>query len=302
MSLNYVTLVLDMEDTQGNPINTGTVVFTPSAQLDAPSDHEVIVPVPVTVNLQFHNSISLLATDNTDTQPSGWVWNAVFKTPGGPGPLTFALPYANGAARYLSDLVPAVSAVSMASYLPLPSGMPQPGSVPVATGGGQNSVWDVAPGGLLATVCYAPVAPVMYTATYPAGVLDADNLTIAFDVPSSGNFYIDVGIDWSLSPTIAFTSVADLFLGVALHGTNAGTLLAPMHSVGGAGAPIPSVAGGYGHHRFYVSGYTPGALQADLCMCMSDITNVSGAFYSGPGNQPIWVDPTAPTLIQAFAA
>lgn len=104
MALNLVPLVLDLYDSLGNPVNTGTVVLAPSAQLSDSGDHALVTLAPVTTRL-FANplpSVRLLATDNAGISPSGWTWTVALRFPGAPPPRSFLLPYSGGAVRYLS--------------------------------------------------------------------------------------------------------------------------------------------------------------------------------------------------------
>jgi hypothetical protein len=158
-----------------------------------------------------------------------------------------------------------------------------------------------APGALLATVQYGPTPQTTYNAVVGTlTALDTANLTISFTVPPSGNFYIDVAMDWGYGTTSGNSAVVDMFLGIALHGALT-TLLSPIQSWYGTDMPNV-VAGGRDLHRYYSTGNTPGPIQADLIMGVSNVSAMSwGAFYASASGV-LSSDPTCPALIQAFAA
>ena len=144
MTLNYVELVLDLYDGQGNLLNAGTASLAPSVQLTDTTDNEVVVQAPVVAVFRFTGvpQVKLLATDNADLSPSGWAWTITFDdVPGSPAAFSFFLPYTGGATQYLSALAPVYSATTMAGYLPLPSGTATSGQVPAASGTGSASAW-----------------------------------------------------------------------------------------------------------------------------------------------------------------
>jgi hypothetical protein len=110
VTLNYVTLILDLYDGSGQPLTQGTVTFTPSAVLTDPAAGLMFTQSPV--QAQFTSAgraapqVSLLATDNAGLSPSGWTWQAMFQgIPGGRASFRFLLPYASGATQYLSSQV-----------------------------------------------------------------------------------------------------------------------------------------------------------------------------------------------------
>jgi hypothetical protein len=109
VTLNYVTLTLDLYDGQGNPVIKGEALFTPTVQLTDTTDHQEIVLAPVPC--VFHGgglpAVKLLATDNTAPLPGGWGWTVSFTgVAGNPAGFTFLLPYASGSAQYLSSQAP----------------------------------------------------------------------------------------------------------------------------------------------------------------------------------------------------
>jgi hypothetical protein len=144
MALNYVTLILDLYDGQGNMVISGTAALVPSAQLTDTTDNQVITQAPVPG--VFHSSgfpnVKLLATDNGALAPAGWGWTVSYSgVPGSPAGFSFFLPFTGGATQYLSSLTPVSSVVTMAAYMPLPSGTPISGQAPIATGAGEASAW-----------------------------------------------------------------------------------------------------------------------------------------------------------------
>jgi hypothetical protein len=114
MSLNYVTLTLDLYDGQGNPVISGEALFTPTAQLTDTTNHELITQaaVPAVFHSAGTPTVKLLATDNGPPAPAGWAWTATFSgVAGNPASFSFFLPYASGSAQNLSAQAP-VSAPS----------------------------------------------------------------------------------------------------------------------------------------------------------------------------------------------
>jgi hypothetical protein len=122
VTLQYVTLTLDLYDGQGNPVTMGTATLTPSAELTDTTDHMRVIKAPVRAIFRPAGTpaVSLLATDNGDPAPSGWVWTASFTgVPGNPPPVSFALPFSGGATQYLSALAPLIPATQFSQYVPL---------------------------------------------------------------------------------------------------------------------------------------------------------------------------------------
>jgi hypothetical protein len=114
MSLQYVTLTLDLYDGQGNAIIAGEALFTPTAQLTDTTNHELIVQsaVPAVFHSAGTPTVKLLATDNGPPAPAGWAWTVTFSgVAGNPASFNFLLPYASGASQNLSAQAP-VSAPS----------------------------------------------------------------------------------------------------------------------------------------------------------------------------------------------
>ena len=145
MTANYVNLTVDVFDGQGHSPLQGAAMFVPTALLTDSTDHQIITQQPVVVSFQgdaLPPAVRLLATDNTGPQPAGWAWSVVFTGfTGAPSGWNFFLPFAGGASQNLSALSPVSSVVTMQAYMPLPTGTPVSGQVPVATGAGEASAW-----------------------------------------------------------------------------------------------------------------------------------------------------------------
>ena len=114
MALNYVTLILDVADGTGAPVNRGLATLVPSVQLKDVADDLLVVQAPV--GGQFAGftfpQVRLLATDNANLAPSGWEWVISFiVVPGNPVSFSFFLPYSAGATQYLSSVAPASGSI-----------------------------------------------------------------------------------------------------------------------------------------------------------------------------------------------
>lgn len=149
MALNYVTLILDAYDVTGAYLTGGAAVIAPNSILVDPTDAEWVPPAQVTTPFSIFAatpSVRLLATDNANITPSGWAYTIQFLgVAGNPAGFSFFLPHSNGATQHLSAIVPAIaSPPALFSYLPLPSGTPQAGQAPIATGAGETTAWGAA--------------------------------------------------------------------------------------------------------------------------------------------------------------
>ena len=157
MSLNYVNLVLDLYDGQGNPVVTGSVVCTPSTTVVDSADHVVVTQKPVPVSL-FGSplpTVQLAATDNPGLLPSQWGWLIQPQFPGAPEGQVYAIPFSGGAQQFLSDLmaaaiVPGPGAESGYAYIPSVSGTPV--AVPPGAGSSVPLVIDLATSQLYAYI------------------------------------------------------------------------------------------------------------------------------------------------------
>jgi hypothetical protein len=204
VTLNYVTLTLDLYDGQGSPVTTGTAFFTPSVQL-TDSGVELVPQVPVRVVFHARGlpTVSLLATDNTAPLPNGWGWSVSFSgVPGNPPPFTFFLPYSAGASQFLSAQAPVSNAVTMQAYMPLPSGTATAGAVPVATGSGSGSAWVQSLEAYnVLNPAYSggadPTGAVLSTAAFAACVTAAHAAKMPVTIPA-GSYKIDATLNWML--------------------------------------------------------------------------------------------------------
>lgn len=162
MTLNTVTLTWNIADL----IDTGLqarITLTPTAVLTDSTDHLVIPEVPRSV-LFVNGTGSLpgiIACDNTQITPAGWAYTIQIVSSSGQtivGPFTAFINYASGATQDLSTLVPVQNATTFQAYLPLPSGTPSSGQVPIATGTGEASAWGTPGSGAFVPLSYLPLA------------------------------------------------------------------------------------------------------------------------------------------------
>lgn len=106
MTLNYVEVVCDVYDGQGNVRARGVGSFAPSQEVKDTADHLLIdpgLPIAAVFHVTGPPSAKLLATDQGNIAPSGWQW--VFTPPAGSGVAAFPfyLP-SSPVTQYLSDL------------------------------------------------------------------------------------------------------------------------------------------------------------------------------------------------------
>lgn len=178
--------------------------------------------------------------------------------------------------------------------------MTYPGTEPVSP---NNPGGQARPLLLLAELAYGPAEQQTYNAnTETVTPLDTVNLaTPPFVVPPEGRVLVDVTADWAYGAGSGLAAATDMFLGLALHGTNGGTLVAALASWCGTTQPS-FVAGGRSTKRYYCAqNLTPGELAVlDLVMGISSTNNISfAAFYAGDGGS-LTSDPTGPVLVQVF--
>jgi hypothetical protein len=272
MTIQYVTVVCDLGDGQGNYLTSGTGYLSPSATLTDSTDHLIAGGTPV-VPVAFKAgttppSVKLIATDNGSILPDGWAWSFTppsvssvaafsFLLPAGPvsftatdaSPCVFttsATSYVNGTSVtlagdslpagftagttyyvtgasgftfqlaatpggealaststgsgsvtttsvYLSALAPVSSGTAFQAYMPLPSGTPSAGQVPVATGSGEASAWGSGGGGsgtvtsvsvesangLAGTVADDTTTPQITLSTTVTGLLKGDGTAVS---------------------------------------------------------------------------------------------------------------------------
>jgi hypothetical protein len=183
MSLNYVTLTLDLYDGQGNPVIAGTASFTPSAVL-TDAGVEIVGQQPVTA--VFHAAalpaVKLLATDNSGPAPSGWTWSVTFSgITGAPASFSFFLPYAGGATQLLSSLIPVSAGATFSDALAQSLRV----QVLRPSGGDDTGAFRAALAALPAVTVNNGVA----STTYPAGTI------YLASAPASAPFKIGVTAD-----------------------------------------------------------------------------------------------------------
>lgn len=176
MSLNYVTLVLDLYDAQGNVVTTGAAAFTPSVTLTDPGVEWIPpAPIPAVFHAGGLPQVRLLATDSSSATPGGWTWGVAFTgVPGNPAPFSFFLPFSGGATQYLSALAQVPAVTPTAAYMPLPAGVASAGNIPIAIGGGEASAWG-SPGA--ASLPLTTLGDLLYENATPALARLAGNIT-----------------------------------------------------------------------------------------------------------------------------
>jgi hypothetical protein len=94
LSANYVSLVLDLFDGEGNQLRGGAALLTPSVALTDAADMQIVPPASAVADFRpgITPSVTLLASDNTGPQPAGWSWGIEAKVPGGLNPWSFYVP------------------------------------------------------------------------------------------------------------------------------------------------------------------------------------------------------------------
>jgi hypothetical protein len=217
MANNYVTLTGNL----GTGAARAMAIFTPSGWLADATNNLLLPPSPVTAILDSTGkfSVSLLATDNGAPQPSGWTWTVEFVGIQAVDEYTFSffLPFSGGATQDISDLAPVQAAAAMAAYMPLPSGTPTAGQVPVATGSGQASAWRAVSGQFLcAPAAYAPSTQTLLTTTSATmvAVSSANVNTGSFVAPPSGSVIVTATAIVQTS-----SSGSQFAFGLCAHGT-----------------------------------------------------------------------------------
>lgn len=237
MSLNTVTLTWDLTDFLQAGVHA-TLALTPNAVLTDGTNHLVIPEVQHSV--QFINGTGslagIIACDNSTILPSGWAYNLTVGVLGQGQILneTVQINFASGATQDLSDLIPLSPAPSLLAYLPLPSGTPTPGYVPVATGTAEGSVWG--PNGTGGSGY--PALPVVSGTPSAGQVLTATSGTAAdWQTPSGGGGGInppagDIG-GTAGAPTVVSTHLSAA-LPVAQGGTGQTTQQAALDALAGA--------------------------------------------------------------------
>jgi hypothetical protein len=237
VSLNTVTLTWDLTDFLQAGVHA-TLALTPNAVLTDSTNHLVIPEVQHSV--QFINGTGslpgIIACDNSTILPSGWAYSLTVSVLGQGQILneTVQINFASGATQDLASLIPLSPAPSLLAYLPLPSGTPTPGYVPVATGTSEGSVWG--PNGTGGSGY--PALPVVSGTPSAGQVLTATSGTAAgWQTPSGGGGGInppagDIG-GTAGAPTVVSTHLSAP-LPVAQGGTGQATQQAALDALAGA--------------------------------------------------------------------
>lgn len=118
--ITTVTVTRTYLDGEGAPLNAN-VAFAPSiVALNHPATDSTIVMEPVVVDADQHGQVTatLIATDDTDTTPTGWTWTVTEWVEGvrlASWPLSVPTTAA-GTGLDLADVAPAVDPVTVVSY------------------------------------------------------------------------------------------------------------------------------------------------------------------------------------------
>lgn len=181
MALSTVTLKWNLTDlVQGG--QTATLVITPSAQMADSTDH-VLVAQPVPRRVVFSGGqgqlAGIIANDNASILPTGTGYTIEVVTSTGAvivPAFTTQLLTANGATQWLDQLAPVSPVTTGYLFLPLPSGAPVAGDVPVVTSSGSEATtWQpVSGGGAVSSVFGRTGAVVATTGDYTATQVGAD--------------------------------------------------------------------------------------------------------------------------------
>lgn len=153
---NSIAVTLNITDASGAPLQDGMAYIFPTAVLTDSSDVLLVSQRPLAVDFNPTTSTQFgpagfpvvnlpLYTDQAGVQPSGWAWQIVFKGDSMPPSQTFSLLTANGAAQNFSALATVQNATTYQAYMPLPTGTPSSGQVPIATGIQEGSAWSPLP-------------------------------------------------------------------------------------------------------------------------------------------------------------
>lgn len=92
-NVSLVTVAATYYQSNGGALATGGVVsFTPNTVLYDGGTSQIIEPVPLYATLvNGHISVSLMATDDTDLAPTGWVYNVVERIDGMASPNAYSI-------------------------------------------------------------------------------------------------------------------------------------------------------------------------------------------------------------------
>jgi hypothetical protein len=142
--MSFQTVTIDWDEADPALAGaTGTITFLLSTPLHDPVGGEDANTVPKTYSFSGSGqSDPLVANDSSGITPTGSYYTITVGTVGA-APYSFQAQIlaANGSTQNLASLVPLSAPPALVSSLPLPSGVPQAGQVPVATGSGESSAW-----------------------------------------------------------------------------------------------------------------------------------------------------------------
>ncbi len=205
MTLSTVTVTWNVEDLGLQPLG-GTVSFQLSAVLTDGSSVIVADTAPLTYNFAGGTGTSepLVANDNVTLSPAGTYYAVTLAVPGS-RPLAFSaqVNHANGATQSLALLYAsqAQPVAQYAQFMPLPSGTPASGQVPVATGTGEASAWSSVSGtgtvtavsvatanGFAGTVANPATTPAVTVKTTVTGLLKGNGTAVS--AAAAGTDYV----------------------------------------------------------------------------------------------------------------
>lgn len=149
MTISKIIVTLDSADDAGALFTRGSVRILLNARTPVPGGSGPLLEVaPARAQFDGHGApvVSLYPNDlltapNDDSSPGTQYRIFYDGCPGNPQPWSFYVLSTNGGAQLLSGLASAPVALPGQMYLPVPSGTPQPGDVPVYAGNG-TLVWQ----------------------------------------------------------------------------------------------------------------------------------------------------------------
>lgn len=297
MTLPSVAIVLNLSDAGGNPITTGSAVFTPTSRILA--GPQELLPAAVTVPLgsgPFPVSAMICPTDLPGAVPTGWAWQVAFPlVPGQPRSYTFLAPAGPVAFTAVSGTPGVVTWTSTSALSSLPngtgvqlSGTSLPGgtasevtyfvtgvagqTLSLATSGGTPIAFTSGGSGTITVASYplAVLPPVTALPALtplmpaPAGIPVAGQVPVATGAGQQAAWQ-DVSGDASLdSPAFTGTPTAPT-PGIGDNSTRIATTAYVETAIGDAENAVPSVFGRVGPIAAQAGDYTAaqvtGALQ-----------------------------------------
>lgn len=178
MALETVTLKWDVTDLIQAGIEA-TLSITPTAELVDTTDH-VTVGV-ITRSVRFGHGTGqlagIIANDSAAIEPGNAGYLIQVATDAGVtvvAAFTTQILFADGAVQWLDELVEVPSLAAGMQYLPLPSGTPAAGQVPIATGAGEASAWGPVSGAGVTSVFGRTGVVTAHSGDYTAAQVGAD--------------------------------------------------------------------------------------------------------------------------------